>query len=172
MDNLDVGKKVFWGMVILSIVGGLTVWKKIKNRKVTKPVPNPDNGSPFGLSPHPGTIEVKLTGVTFADRQNIIKTIPIETVLTLIHDTTNPVSKNAIGIVWNGKVIGYLPDHDEERDPVKYKGQKSVAKRFLDLMNTGTKLKVVGWKRIGGTADKPSIGLIIWIKTVNENSPF
>ena len=54
------------------------------------------------------TIHTKIVGVTFEDRQSVIKNLEKDSELLLIREPSNPKDRNAIAVYWGSKKLGYL----------------------------------------------------------------
>lgn len=94
------------------------------------------------------TFYSKVNGTTFANSQELIKTLQPEEPLELIPEPTNKFDKNAIKIVYKGQKLGYLPrDTAESFGKQVPEGAKFMAEvseiTGAGKSNAGCNIKVV-----------------------------
>ncbi len=76
--------------------------KRVRQKAVkANPMPKPE--------PQIREVVTKVAGVTFGNRQSIIKKIKVGDPVDLVPEPRNKDDPNAVKVVWHGKHIGYLP---------------------------------------------------------------
>lgn len=104
----------------------------------------------------------KVAGVTFADRQKIIREIQAGDAVNLNREADNPFDAKAIAVYYQDSAIGYL--------------QKRLARYLATAMDQGTKYEAYVTQVTGGEKEKDTLGVNLCIRKINggqgeENLP-
>lgn len=94
----------------------------------------------------------KLVGVSFEARQDLIKALADGASLSLQREEDNPVDFNAIQVVFERKVLGYL--------------KKGLAKHLAPVIDNGASYVVKTWEKTGH--DSTLFGINLQIERVDE----
>jgi single-stranded-DNA-specific exonuclease len=95
----------------------------------------------------------KVAGVTFTDRQKIIRGIQAGDAVYLQRELDNPFDSNAIAVYYQDSSIGYL--------------QKRLAKYLATAMDHGTKYEAYVTQVTGGEKEKDILGVNLCIRKMN-----
>jgi len=95
---------------------------------------------------------LKVTGVTYDVRQDIIRDLKIESKAVLVHAPTVSYPYQT-DVVINGKVVGHIPDTQ----------RSSMAKMLLEKERRGRVISIPRWFKVGGH-DGLRYGLRVIIK--------
>ena len=98
---------------------------------------------------------VSVVGVTFDNRQDVLKSLTGKESVTLKLEAMAGYP-NAIGVYANNLKVGHIPDKHAD-------GKTSIAKMLRDKYNQGKDPKIVGWARVGGSVSAPHYGLRVKI---------
>lgn len=98
-------------------------------------------------------LELAVVGVTFSDRQSVIRGLKGDEEVRLLHMPTRKYP-NRIAVLVGGIEVGHISDRAE----------KSVAKWLLGELEYGYTWEVVGWRKVGGMFPESKYGLRIDLK--------
>jgi len=100
------------------------------------------------------TMHTKVTGVTFENRQDIIKDIKKDDDLQFEREPSNPFDANAVKVMWKDKCIGYI--------------SRDFAKDITLRLKQGYEYEIKVSEITGGTKDKPTRGVNILMTVTKE----
>ncbi|MEN6621259.1 MAG: HIRAN domain-containing protein [Smithella sp.] len=85
-----------------------------------------------------GLFETYVAGVTYEDRQYLVKQLDLSSTLKLVHDPENPYDSNAIRVLSGDKTIGYIPAKLAEDLSFKFEKNDSIAAKIIRFTNVNT----------------------------------
>jgi len=121
------------------------------NKKFYQIVPKKEEVKEVPIA-HGYIMEVSVAGVTYGNRQEIIKTLTGNEICEFKHNPT-PEFPNQTEIYVGGKMVGYVPDNKNHSD----------AKILLDKVAKGKGYTIKNWIRVGSLAKDKFAGLRVFI---------